>query len=286
MRTTLSAYLELTKPRIMSMVLVTTLLGYYLGAGGVENVWALLVTLAGVGMGSAGAAVLNNYLERDLDAKMERTRNRSLPAGRVHPMNALVFGTVMVLVGVLLLATEVNLLAGFLVLLAAFLYVLVYTPMKRLTWFNTSVGAVPGAIPPMAGWAAATGGLGAGAWMLFGVLYLWQHPHFYAIAWMFKEDYGKGGFRMLPGNDESGGLLFRVILLTSILLLVVSLLPAFIGLTGVLYGVGVLVIGAGLWFFGRELARTGSHASARRLLRASIVYLPAWLLLTVADMAF
>jgi protoheme IX farnesyltransferase len=217
---------------------------------------------------------------------MERTRGRALPAGAVPPFHALVYGTSLVLSGVLLLAVDVNLLAGFLVLLAAFLYVLVYTPMKRLTWFNTSVGAIPGAIPPMAGWAAATGALDAGAWVLFAILFLWQHPHFYAIAWMFREDYQRGGFKMLPPDDEHGARAFRHIRMHCMLLVAVSLLPTVLGLTGWTYTWGVLTLGLGFWYAGRALARTGTHRSARLLLRASVVYLPVWLVLTVADITF
>jgi protoheme IX farnesyltransferase len=187
---------------------------------------------------------------------------------------------------VLLLAAEVNLLSGFLVLLAAFLYVLVYTPMKRLTWFNTSVGAVPGAIPPMAGWAAATGRLDAGAWILFAILYLWQHAHFYAIAWIYRDDYRAGGFRMLPALDPTGRRTFRLISVHAMLLTAVSVLPAAMGLTGWVYAAGSVAIGAMLCGAGRALARSGSVEDARRLVRASVVYLPVWLILTVADRMF
>jgi len=282
----LAAYLELTKPRILSMVLVTTALGFYMGNRGIHDWGVFLFTLLGVGLGSGGAAVLNNYLERDVDALMVRTRGRPLPAGRVSPLSALVYGTALVMSGVAVLVLRVHLLAGFLVLLAAFLYVLVYTPMKRATWFNTSVGAVPGAIPPMAGWAAATGRLDIGAWVLFAVLYLWQHAHFYAIAWMYRDDYRKGGFKMLPPNDPAGARAFRHILVYCALLLLVSLQPVAMGLAGWLYLWGVGIIGFGLGFFGWALALSGSRPDAGRLVRASVVYLPCWLLLTVVDLAF
>ena len=185
-----------------------------------------------------------------------------------------------------LLVVRVNLLSGFLVLLAAFLYVLVYTPLKRLTWFNTSVGAIPGAIPPMVGWAAATGSLDAGAWVLFAILFLWQHPHFYAIAWMFKDDYQRGGFKMLPPHDPSGTRTFRHVMVHCVLLTAVSMLPTVLGLTGVVYVCGVLVIGLAFAAAGLVLARSGAMTDARRLLRASVIYLPVWLLLTVVDLTF
>src|SRR3984957_12420884 len=225
------------------MVLVTTTLGFLLGARGVDPVARLFLTLLGVGCAIGGAAVLNNYLERDLDAKMTRTRTRALPAGLIEPHRALVFGVSLMLFGVLLLAWKINLPTGFVVLLAGFLYVLVYTPLKRITWLNTSLGAIPGAIPPMAGWLAATGRLDAGAWVLFAILFAWQHPHFYAIAWMFRDDYRAAGFKMLPVIEPSGKRMFRQAIVFSILLLLVSLLPTAIGLTGKPYFCGALLSG-------------------------------------------
>jgi protoheme IX farnesyltransferase len=191
----------------------------------------------------------------------------------------------LVLAGVLLLALKVNLLTGFLVLLAAFLYVLVYTPMKRLTWVNTSMGAIPGAIPPMAGWAAARGEVGLGAWVVFAILFLWQHPHFYAIAWMYRDDYRRGGFKMLPVLDPDGRRTFRHIAISSALLSLVSVLPSVLGQTGWIYAAGSVIIGVALFLVGRTLAATGAHADARRLLKASVIYLPTWLLLTVVDIS-
>src|SRR5499425_3159642 len=228
-------YLELTKPRILAMVLVTTTLGSLLGSGNHGSFALLILTLLGVGGATGGAAVLNNYLERDFDAKMARTRERALPAGLIEPLRALSFGVGLVLAGVLLLAIEVNLLAGFLVLLAAFLYVLVYTPLKRITWWNTTFGAIPGAIPPMVGWAAATGHVGPGAWVLFAILFAWQHPHFFAIAWMFRDDYRAAGFRMLPVIEPSGLKTVRLTVGFSLVLVGVSLLPTLLGITGWLY---------------------------------------------------
>ena len=177
----------------------------------------------------------------------------------------------------------VNLLTGFLVLLAAFLYVLVYTPMKRLTWLNTTFGAIPGAIPPMCGWAAATGRLDPGAWVLFLILFAWQHPHFYAIAWMFKDDYRNAGFKMLPVVDPSGVSTFRQTMLFAALLLGVSVLPTIIGMTGKVYCVGALAMGLALLAVGALFTRTKSFLDARRLLKASVVYLPLLLLLIIVD---
>src|SRR5215471_9526890 len=276
-------YLELTKPRILVMVLVTTTLGFLLGSGAHGSYGLLLLTLVGVGSSTGGAAVLNNYLERDFDAKMARTRKRALPAGLIEPHRALVFGVGLVLVGVLLLAVEVNLLTGFLVLLAAFLYVLVYTPLKRITWWNTTFGAIPGAIPPMAGWAAATGHIGPGAWALLAILFAWQHPHFFAIAWMFRDDYRAAGFKMLPVIEPSGRRTVRLAVGFSVVLLGVSLIPALIGMAGWLYFVGTFLIGLLMVAVAANFAREHSVGNARQLLKASILYLPLLLLFIIVD---
>jgi protoheme IX farnesyltransferase len=292
----INGYVEMAKPRIVSMVLVTTALGFFLGSGlfhrnlgesaNLREWPLLLLTLFGVGSATGGAAVLNNYLERDADAKMERTRHRALPAGLVPPEHALAYGVTLVLAGVMVLARGVNLLTAFLVLLAAFLYVIVYTPLKRLTWLNTSFGAIPGAIPPLCGWAAATGRLDLGAWMLFLILFAWQHPHFYAIAWMFKDDYRNAGFKMLPVVDPSGASTFRQTVLFASLLLGISILPTMIGMTGRVYFTGALLMGLVLLAVVALFTRTKSFLAARRLLRASIVYLPLLLILIIVDAGF
>ncbi len=279
----IALYWELAKPRILLMVLVTTSLGFFLGARGIDSVLHLCLTLLGVGCATGGAAMLNNYLERDLDAKMVRTRGRALPAGLVEPHRALTLGVGLVLFGVLLLAWKVNLLTGFLVLMAGFLYVLVYTPLKRITWLNTSFGAIPGAIPPMAGWVAATGRLDPGAWVLFAILFAWQHPHFYAIAWIFREDYRAAGFKMLPVVEPSGKRMFRQTIVFSILLLAVSLLPTVVGVTGKSYFCGALLGGVIILLVAIRFARERELADARRLLKATILYLPALLLLITLD---
>ena len=282
----LRPYVELVKPRILSMVLVTTTIGYFLAAKGVHPFSTLCLALLGVGSATGGAAALNNYLERDVDGKMERTRQRALPAGILQPSSALAYGISLVLLGLFILVWAVNLLTGFLVLLAAFLYVLVYTPMKRLTWLNTTFGAIPGAIPPLCGWAAATGRLDPGAWVLFLILFAWQHPHFYAIAWMFKDDYRNAGFKMLPVVEPTGVSTFRQTILFSALLLGVSVLPTVIGMTGRVYCVGALVMGLALLAVGVLLTRSKSFLDARRLLKASVVYLPLLLLLIIVDAGF
>src|ERR1051325_5315547 len=282
----LRIYLELTKPRILLMVLVTTVFGFLLGGGRHGSVALLLFTLLGVGFATGGAAVLNNYLERDFDAKMVRTRGRALPAGLIEPFRALMFGVSLVLAGVLLLVWATNLLAGFLVLLAAFLYVLVYTPLKRITWLNTTFGAIPGAIPPMAGWAAATGHVGPGAWALFAILFAWQHPHFFAIAWIFRDDYRAAGFKMLPAIERSGVRTVRLSVGFSLILLAVSLTPTLIGMAGWVYFFGTLLLGLLMLAATLTFARDCNTVTARRLLRASIVYLPLLLASIILDAGF
>ena len=214
---------------------------------------------------------------------MARTRSRALPAGLIEPHKALTAGVGLVLFGVLLLTCAVNLLTGFLVLLAAFLYVLVYTPLKRLTWLNTSFGAIPGALPPMAGWAAATGTIDSGAWVLFAILFAWQHPHFFAIAWIFRDDYRLASFKMLPVVEPSGKRMFRQAIAFSFLLLGVSLLPTVIGMTGRFYFCGALLMGILVLAAALRFARNHNPPDARRLLKASVFYLPLLLLLILFD---
>lgn len=289
-RSLLAAYIELTKPRILAMVLVTATLGFFMGGVGFHGFAAwdgLLSLLIGVAMTSAGSGALNHYLEREADARMERTRNRPLPSGQVPPLHALMLGEYLVLGGILLLVWRVNLLTSFLALLTAFLYVLVYTPMKKWSWLNTLIGAVPGALPPMGGWTAATGGLEPGAWVLFAILFIWQQPHFYSIAWIFRDDYRRGGFKMLPCDDPNGRRTFRQILGFSALLVPVSMLPAWAGPyeLGKIYYVGAAVLGLMMFASGVPLVRTGSTADARRVLRMSILYLPLFLALIALDIS-
>ena len=281
----LGPYIELTKPRIVAMILVTTSLGFFLGGRGVHDTGLMALTLLGTALVASGSGVLNHYLERDVDALMRRTRSRPLPSGAVRPAAALSQGFLLILAGQLVLVVTVNLLTAWLALLTAFLYVVIYTPLKRLTWLNTSLGSIPGALPPVGGWAAATGGIDAGAWALFAILFAWQHPHFYAIAWIFRDDYRRGGFRMLPVLEEDGRRTCRHILAFSLLLLAASVMPVMLGMTGAVYLVGALILGAGMLAVGALLAWTRSPLDARRLLRASVLYLPLLVLLTVVDVS-
>ena len=277
-------FVELAKLRIVCMVLVTTAIGFLMGSGDLFSWTLLCFTLLGTGLAAAGSAALNNVVERESDGRMPRTMGRVLPSGVVEPAHALAFGILLVLGGVCVLCLFVNLLAAFLVLLTAFLYVMVYTPLKRLSWINTPIGAIPGALPPLNGWAAAADGLDPGAWVLFLILFAWQHPHFYAIAWMYREDYARADLKILSVVDPTGQRMFRQVQGFCIALLAVSLLPAIMGLTGLVYLAGSLGLGLMVLWYGMVVARTRTLHDARRLLRASIVYLPLLLILIVADL--
>lgn len=279
-------YWELTKPRIAFLVLVTAAFGFFLGGQGIHAPLLFCCLLVGTGLTTCGSSVLNHYLERDVDGLMKRTRNRPLPAGRVKPSTALSMGFALVLSGVFFLLFTAGLLTAFLALLSAFLYVVVYTPMKRQNWLNTSLGAVPGALPPVGGWTAATGAMDPGAVVLFLILFAWQHPHFYAIAWIFRDDYRRGGFKMLPVVEPDGNSTCWQVMGYLVLLLIFSVLPSFMGLTGPFYLAGALVLGALFLASGLALSFSRSATSARRLLKASVLYLPLLLVLSVVDAGF
>jgi protoheme IX farnesyltransferase len=282
----MAPYLELTKPRIVSLVLVTTLLGYFLAGGSLALTSSLSACLIGTALCCGGSGALNQYLERDADQRMIRTRFRPIPAGIIPPAHALSFGVLLVLSGTGLLLWQVNLLTAFLAILTAFLYVIVYTPLKKLTWLNTLIGAIPGALPPVGGWAAASGTLDAGAWVLFLILFIWQHPHFYAIAWMYREDYLRGGFKMLSVVDPTGDSMFRQVMGFSLVLIPVAFLPCLIGMAGWTYMVGSLLLGLFMLRASAIAAKSRSLADARNLLKASVLYLPLLLLLIVVDAKF
>ena len=282
----LSAYWELTKPRINLMVLVTFSLGFFVGGRGIHSLSLFVWSIFGTALSVAGSAALNNYLERDVDCLMSRTQERPIPTGVIDPISALSYGFILLLFGQFILITTAGLLTAFLALLSAFLYVVVYTPMKRLSWINTSLGAVPGAMPPLGGWTAATGEIELGAWVFFMILFAWQHPHFFAIAWIFRDDYKRGGFKMLPVEDKEGKKTCRQIIYFSILLLISSLLPTFIGVTGKIYLVGALILGSLLLGSAVYLIQTCSDYRARKLLRATILYLPLLFILCLIDSNF
>ena len=279
----IQGYVDLTKPSILVMVLITTLLGYYLGNDGISSWLNLFWTLLGTGLSAGGAGALNQYLEREQDKRMERTRNRPLPSGLIQPLDALLFGLILVLIGSILLVWKVNLLTGFLSLMTAFLYVLIYTPMKKITWLNTSLGSIPGALPPMGGWTAATGSIDSGAWILFAILYLWQHPHFFAIAWMCKDDYKKAGFKMLPVVEPNGSRTIRQIFWHLSLMIPVSLLPFISGMMGTVYLAGASLLTLGYFCSAIPMLRLKSKENASKILKASVFYLPLLFVIIIID---
>ena len=279
----LNDYLILTKVRITALVLVTTAAGFLLASGPQLELGLLAWTLLGTGLAASGAAALNQYIEREADARMRRTAGRPIPAGRMTPRHGLAVGVGLSGIGVALLAGTVNLLTAFLALATVILYVGVYTPLKRMTPLNTMVGAIPGAIPPVMGWTAVTGQLGLPAGVLFAILFLWQLPHFLAIAWIFREDYRLGGFPMLPVVDPDGDVTGRQVALYCAALVPVSLIPTFLGLTGAVYFFGALALGLAFLATGLAMAISRGKGAARRVLLASVTYLPLLLALLVVD---
>ena len=268
------------------MVVITAAFGWWMGNGGAPSLSQLpgfLLAMFGIGLGSAGSAVLNNFLEREYDGRMERTRNRELPAGRIEPSHALAFGVLLMAASMAVLLQH-SLLIAFLVLLTAFLYDIVYTPLKRITWLNTSIGAIPGAMPMSIGWVAAAGSFEFGAWVVFAILYAWQHPHFYAIAWMYREDYERAGYKMLSVTDPSGHQLCLQVILFSGLLLALSLIPGVVGDAGLVYLLGAFGLGVFMLVASAVFVRSKSRQHARKLLFASIIYLPALLVVLVIDL--
>jgi len=275
----LSDYLALTKPRVVAMVLVTTAVGFHLGSAGSPLVLPLLYTLAGTAFAAGGTLALNQYMERDLDARMDRTRRRPLPEGRVHPGEALVLGCVLLVAGVALLPP----LAAVVTAAIAVTYLLVYTPLKRVSALCSLVGAIPGALPPVAGWAAARGTLGPEPWILFAIMFLWQIPHTLAIGRLYRDDYARAGIRVLPVLDGDGRATGLRAVTNCLALVPVALLPTVVGLAGAAYFLIALALGLAFLWSAVGLARGGTAADARRLLFASLVYLPVLLAAMAVD---
>jgi len=274
---------ELIKARLTFLVLLTTLVGFYVGSAGAISYPLMLLTITGTGLLACGAAALNQLLERQYDAKMRRTEDRPLPSGRLQPEMALIFGGICSILGLVLLAWQVNLLTSFLGALTLISYLFVYTPLKRVTWLNTAVGAVPGALPPLMGWTAARGELGGAGWSLFAILFFWQIPHFLAIAWLYRDEYAKAGFVMLPVIDRDGYRTGRQAVSHTLGLVMASLMPAFFGLAGTVYFAGALLLGMAFLGFAVLFARTLNVERARQLFFISITYLPLLLGLMVLD---
>lgn len=266
------AYLELTKPRITAFVVLTTWLGWrFSGRPEAPELWW---TLLGTGLASAASGTLNQWLEMDQDALMKRTARRPLPSGRLEPDAALAFGTALGAAGVALLSSRVGNLPAFLAALTMVLYVGGYTPLKRVTPQSTWIGAVSGAIPPMIGWAAARGDLGAGAWALFSIQFLWQMPHFLALFWLYREEYAKAGFQVQSVVDPGGRSTAFQISVHSFGLLVATMMPWLFGVAGLGYGVGALILGTGFLIMGLKASWTMRASDHRNLFRASLAYLP------------
>jgi heme o synthase len=272
-----SDYWALTKPEVNFLIAVATFTGFYLGHAPEPQGFPFLLlihTLLGTLLVASGTGTLNQYIERRFDAQMRRTARRPLAAGRLNASGVLCFGVALSAVGISYLAIAVNVLASLLAIATMLSYLFLYTPLKRKTPLCTLVGAFPGAMPPLIGWAAASGRLSLAAWALYAVLFLWQLPHFMAIAWMYRDDYSRAGYLVLPNGKSNADFMGWLTVLPLLGLNLVSLIPAFTGHAGPVYPVGALLIGSSFLYFGAQLARRKSNSAARRLLQASIIYLP------------
>ena len=275
-------FVALAKPRLNVLVVASSLAGYVMADGDISNAVRVVFTVVGTALVAGGASAFNQVIERNPDSLMRRTRLRPVPDGRLQPGESLVFATALSVFGLLILAAGVNILAAAVALSTLLTYALIYTPLKRRSPFSTVVGAIPGALPPVIGWAAARDGLSQGAWVLFGIVFLWQLPHFLAIAWIYREDYARAGFPMLPVIEPDGRSTARQAVFYCAALLPVSLAPTLLGMTDTTYFVAALVLG--LLFLGLTLkfARTRAPIDARRLFFGSIIYLPIlWILMIV-----
>lgn len=276
----LGDYLQLTKPRLNLLVVFTTAGGYWLGVGGHVDIARLVHAVVGTALVAGGSAVFNQLYERDVDALMSRTRTRPLPDGRLSPLQAFWFGFVLCSLGLAQLALAVNPLSAVVAFATLVTYVLIYTPMKRRSSFSTVVGAVPGALPPVIGWAAATNTLSREAWLLFAIVFLWQMPHFLALAWMYRDEYGRAGFPILPVSEPDGRSTARQTMAYAAALLPVSLAPALTGLAGGIYFPVALVLSLGFLWLAFQFARKLTRPSARELFLGSLLYLPLiWILM-------
>jgi protoheme IX farnesyltransferase len=282
-RRVLTDLVVLTKPRVVVMVVLTTVVGYYVGLTGAADYLRLLHLIVGTAMAAGGTLALNQYWERDIDGLMARTRLRPLPDGRLQPLEALLYASLLTALGIVYLAATINVLSAVVTASIFVLYLFVYTPLKIRTPLCTLAGAVPGALPPVTGWVAARDETGVGAWVLFGIMFLWQLPHTLAIARLYREDYARAGVRLLPVIDAQSRSTERQIVTGTLGLLVVSLLPTLIGLAGTLYFAGALLLGTIFVALGAWQAVVPSPVNARRVLFASLLYLPALFALLALD---
>jgi protoheme IX farnesyltransferase len=276
-------FFELAKPRVVLMVLITAFVGFYVGSAALPDYLRLINMLLGTALAAGGTLALNQFMERQSDALMQRTRHRPIPDGRVQPGEAFWFGAVVTLAGLAYLALAVNAISAWVTALITASYLLLYTPMKRKSSLCILAGAVPGALPPVIGWVAARGRLDIDAWVLFAILFLWQVPHTLAIAWLYRDDYARAGIQFLPVIDPDGSSTNRQILSHCAALLAVSLLPTLLGLAGAVYFTVAFVLGVGFLASGVRLAMESSLNGARRLLFASLIYLPVLLLMMALD---
>jgi heme o synthase len=267
-------YIELTKPRITWLILMSTAVGYFFGHQGAWSFWSVLHTILGTALIASGTAALNQWYEREADRKMRRTADRPIPSGRLSADRALIFGILLSVAGFAELAFGLNWLSAFLGLFTLLSYLFLYTPLKQRTPLSTLVGAFPGAMPPIIGYAAASGILDAQAWTLFAILFLWQFPHFLAIAWMYREDYERAGIRMLPVVQPSGEATARQIVLYSLALIPVSMAPSLLGMSGKIYFFGALALGLWYLYSGVRVAFDRTILRARAVLLVSVIYLP------------
>jgi heme o synthase len=282
-RSRAGAYVALTKPDVSFLVLITTAAGYYMGARGPVNWLHMMQTVFATMLIAAGTAALNHYVERESDRYMRRTASRPLPSGVLQPAQALAFGVVLSIAGAVALYAVAGWLAAVLGVVTCIGYLFAYTPLKKRTVWATFIGAFPGAIPPMIGWVAATGSLDRGAWLLFGILFLWQFPHFHAIAWMYREDYARAGIQMLPVVDPEGKRTFRQIIWTAVGLIGMSLLPSVVGLAGMMYFFGALVVSLGLLQVCVWAASMKTNVRAKWLMHATVMHIPVLLGLMAYD---
>lgn len=274
LREKLLAYVDLTKPRITFLIVLTSAAGFCLGAKGSLDYLRFTHAMLGIALLSSGIATLNQYMERDLDGLMRRTMLRPLPSGKLAPIEALIFGASLTVIAEVYLALLVNPLTAVLGLTVVAGYLFMYTPLKTRTTLSTAIGAFPGAMPPLMGWTAASGDMTTGAWVLFAILFLWQFPHFLAIAWMYREDYKRAGIVMLPVVEPEGRITAQQIVAFTLMLLPVSLLPTLIGISGKIYFYGAIVLGTLFLASSITAALSKSRQQARRLLLASVLYLP------------
>ena len=278
-----NAYVALTKPDVSFLVLMTTAAGYYMGVRGPVSWLHMIHTVFATMLIAAGTASLNHFIERDSDRYMRRTASRPLPSGTLQPREALAFGLLLCVAGAMDLYLVAGLLAAALGVITSLSYLLAYTPLKKRTVWATFVGAFPGAIPPMIGWVAATGSLDRGAWLLFAILFVWQFPHFHAIAWMYREDYARAGIMMLPVVDREGVRTFRQIILYAAALIGVSLLPALMGMAGVIYFFGALVTCTAMLQICLWAASSKTNMRAKWLMHATVIHIPVLLGLMIYD---